>query len=63
KRELALSDEEHTTKDLNFTLEQVACVGACSMAPVVIINKKVNGKMTIDKLSREIKGLKSNIDA
>lgn len=63
KRELALSDEEHTTKDLNFTLEQVACVGACSIAPVVIINKKVYGKMTIDKLSREIKGLKSNIDA
>ncbi|MBI4687547.1 MAG: NAD(P)H-dependent oxidoreductase subunit E [Nitrospirae bacterium] len=58
KRELSLTDENNTTEDKEFTLEQVACVGACSIAPVAIINKKVYGKMTSDKLTREIKALK-----
>ncbi len=59
KRELGLAEGETTTQDLNFTLEQVACVGACSIAPVVIINKKVHGKVTYERLMREIKTLKS----
>lgn len=58
KRELNLTDENNTTDDKKFTLEQVACVGACSIAPVVIINKKVYGKMTTDKLTKEIKTLR-----
>lgn len=60
KRELGLTDEQNTTEDREFTLEQVACVGACSIAPVVIINKKVYGKMTTDKLTKEIKELKKS---
>lgn len=58
KRELNLAGEQNTTEDKKFTLEQVACVGACSIAPVVIINKKVYGKMTSDKMSKELKALK-----
>ncbi len=58
KRGLNLTDENNTTDDKKFTLEQVACVGACSIAPVVIINKKVYGKMTTDKLTKEIKTLR-----
>lgn len=61
-RDLGLSEEENTTKDLNFTLERVACVGACSIAPVIIINKKVYGKMTTDKMARELKSLKSTLE-
>jgi NADH:ubiquinone oxidoreductase subunit E len=57
KRELHLTDEQNTTDDMKFTLEQVACVGACSIAPVVIINKKVHGKMTTDKVAKELKVL------
>lgn len=57
KRELHLEGEQITTEDMKFTLEQVACVGACSIAPVVIINRKVHGKMTGDKVAREIKAL------
>jgi NADH:ubiquinone oxidoreductase subunit E len=60
KKELNLTDENNTTEDKKFTLEQVACVGACSIAPVVIINKKVYGKMTVDKLTKEIKALKES---
>lgn len=58
KRELSLTGEQNTTGDKKFTLEQVACVGACSIAPVVIINKKVYGKMNSDKMAKELKALK-----
>ncbi len=55
KKKLKLTDGEDTTDDREFTVERVACVGTCSMAPVVIINKKVYGKITADKLIKEIK--------
>ncbi|MFZ5998142.1 MAG: NAD(P)H-dependent oxidoreductase subunit E [Nitrospirota bacterium] len=58
KRELNLNGDENTTEDRKFTLEQVACVGACSIAPVVIVNKKVYGKMTTDKMAKELKALR-----
>ncbi len=58
-RELNIPDEEDTTKDGQFTVEKVACVGACSIAPVIIINKKVHGEMNINKLLKQIKGKKS----
>jgi NADH-quinone oxidoreductase E subunit len=38
----------HTTKDLNFTLETVACLGACSLAPVIQINGETHGRLTTD---------------
>jgi len=59
RKELSLSDDEDTTKDMEFTLEKVNCVGACSIAPVIIINKKIHGKTASDKLLKEIKTLKS----
>ncbi|MDI6889536.1 MAG: NAD(P)H-dependent oxidoreductase subunit E [Thermodesulfovibrionales bacterium] len=57
RKKFNLPDEEDTTYNREFTVEKVACVGTCSMAPVAIINKKVCGKMTADKLTREIKKL------
>jgi NADH-quinone oxidoreductase subunit E len=39
-------------------VEKVNCVGACSIAPVIIVNKTVHGKMTPDKLMKEIRTLK-----
>ena len=35
-----------TTKDLNFSLETVACVGTCFLAPVIMIDKDYYGKLT-----------------
>ncbi|HTG00366.1 MAG TPA: NAD(P)H-dependent oxidoreductase subunit E [Nitrospirota bacterium] len=63
KRELKLADDQDTTADRLITLEQVNCVGACSLAPVVIINKKVYGKSTTDKILKEIRLLKGKPDA
>jgi NADH:ubiquinone oxidoreductase subunit E len=58
-KELSIPEGEDTSEDKKFTVEQVSCVGACSIAPVVIVNKKVHGKMTRDKLAKEIKTLKT----
>jgi NADH-quinone oxidoreductase subunit E len=35
-----------TTKDLNFSLETVACVGTCFLAPVIMIDHDYYGKLT-----------------
>jgi NADH:ubiquinone oxidoreductase subunit E len=58
--ELDIPPGEDTTDDLKFTVEKVNCVGACSIAPVVVLNKKVQGKMTFDKLIRSIRKLKAS---
>ena len=38
-----------TTPDGNFSISTVACVGACALAPVVVIGDKINGAMTSAK--------------
>lgn len=58
RRELELPDEKDTTGDTEFTVEKVNCVGACSIAPVVIINKKVHGKASSANILKEIKKLR-----
>ncbi len=46
---LGLSKDKLTSDDRLFTLETVACLGACGLAPVVVINDKVHGNMTPEK--------------
>jgi NADH-quinone oxidoreductase subunit E len=41
-----------TTPDLSLTVEEVGCVGACAMGPLVIIDEEYHGHMTGDRLSR-----------
>jgi len=38
-----------TTEDLEFTLETVACIGACGLAPVIMINDDTHGRLNPDK--------------
>ena len=45
-----------TTKDLMFTFEEVACLGACGIAPVVVVNKDVHGTLSPDKLGDVLDG-------
>lgn len=40
-----------TTPDLQFTLESVACIGACGLAPVITVNDDTHGKMTPEKVA------------
>lgn len=58
--ELDIPTGEDTSDDLKFTVEKVNCVGACGIAPVVVFNKEVHGKMTLDKLMRDLKRLSTD---
>jgi NADH:ubiquinone oxidoreductase subunit E len=49
--------EGGTTPDMEYTLETVACFGSCALAPVMVVNDKVYGRVTPDKL-KEIVGRK-----
>jgi NADH-quinone oxidoreductase subunit E len=48
KRELGV-ESGGTTEDYKFSLERVACFGSCALAPVLVINKDVYGRMTVAK--------------
>lgn len=59
-KHLGLDNEHKTTQDMMFTFETVACLGACSLAPAVVLDGKVHGLMTplkaielIDKVKEE----------
>jgi NADH-quinone oxidoreductase E subunit len=43
-----------TTPDLEYTLETVACFGSCALAPVVVVNDRVYGRMTAEKVKKII---------
>jgi NADH-quinone oxidoreductase subunit E len=40
-----------TTEDLEYTLETVACIGACALAPTITIDGATHGKMTAKKVA------------
>jgi NADH-quinone oxidoreductase subunit E len=50
KQCLNLTDGKFTTEDGLFSLETVSCLGACGLAPVVVINEKVYPQMTADAI-------------
>ncbi|EET61626.1 Respiratory-chain NADH dehydrogenase 24 Kd subunit [Marvinbryantia formatexigens DSM 14469] len=59
QKELGLSAKKHTTDDMLFTVETVSCLGACGLAPTVMVNEDVHPKMTPEKaidLIRELRG-------
>jgi NADH-quinone oxidoreductase subunit E len=43
-------EENNTTEDLRFTLEPVACLGACGLAPVMMVDDETHGRLTPDKV-------------
>ena len=49
KRELGIEPGE-TTEDLRYTIEPVACLGACGLAPVMMVNDNTHGRLTPDKV-------------
>jgi len=49
RKRLGLSAEQDTTPDLLFTVETVSCLGACGLAPVVVVDGKVHGQVTPEK--------------
>ena len=49
RKRLGLDEKRQTTSDLLFTVETVACLGACGLAPVVVVDDQVYGQMTPEK--------------
>lgn len=58
KRETGLNENE-TSEDMFFTMETVSCLGACALAPLVVVNEKYHGKMDVDKARKLVTSLKS----
>ena len=46
REKLGLKEGQVTTPDLKFTLETVACIGACGLAPVFMVNDDTHGRLT-----------------
>ena len=57
-QELGVTKEKPTTPDMLFTLETVSCLGACGLAPVLMVNDTVYPSMTPDAASALIKELR-----
>jgi len=51
ERDLEIASGQ-TTADMQFTLEEVNCVGACALGPLVIIDGEYNGNMTPHRLTK-----------
>jgi NADH-quinone oxidoreductase subunit E len=50
RSELNLNDAgKNTTDDMKFTVETVSCLGACGLAPVLVIDEKVHSNVTPEK--------------
>jgi NADH-quinone oxidoreductase subunit E len=50
QHELGIKEGE-TTPDLEYTLETVACIGACALAPTMMINKDTHGRLKTKKVT------------
>src|ERR1035441_2763007 len=48
-RTLGTSEKIKTTADMMFTVETVACLGACGLAPVVVVDEQVYGQITPER--------------
>ena len=60
ERRLGLKPGE-TTDDLEYTLETVACIGACALAPTMTVEKETYGQMTTKKVA-EVFGERSKAE-
>ena len=48
REKLGLTGAKSTTDDMMFTVETVSCLGACGLAPVLLMNEDVHGQVTPD---------------
>jgi len=49
-----------TTPDGVFTLERVACIGACALAPAMVVNKDTHGRMKAERVTEILNAARSN---
>ena len=51
-----------TTEDMRYTLSTVNCVGACALAPVVVVDEEYHPNMTAKKLEKQLKSLEAQAE-
>lgn len=56
-KKLKLTSEKTTTDDMMFTLETVSCLGACGLAPVMVVNEDIYGQVNDKKVNEVIDGI------
>lgn len=61
EKELGIKDGE-TTSDLKFSLQSVRCLGACALAPVMVIGDRYFDKITPAKASRVLKQVRGKFE-
>jgi NADH-quinone oxidoreductase subunit E len=59
ERQLNIKHGEKT-KDSQFSLERVACMGCCALAPVLVVDKDIYGKTTSTKVKQILNKYKNN---
>ena len=57
RERLALTEERKTTPDMLFTVETVSCLGACGLAPVLLVNEEVHGQVTPERALELVENL------
>lgn len=57
---LSLAHGEDTTQNLLFTVQKATCIGACSIAPVVILNNRVYGNTDPEQVAKLVKGFEKD---
>ncbi len=63
KEELKLDSKSDTTEDGLFTLVKVACLGCCSLSPVLMINEETYGKLNSQKVKQIIRQYRQSAEA
>lgn len=59
RKHLGLRDGQTTTADRLFTIETVSCLGACGLAPVMMVNEDVHGQLTPELALEVIKAVQA----
>jgi len=62
KQMLKVDDENPTTEDRLFTVQNVACLGCCALAPAMMVNDKVYGTLTLDKMKEIIESYRKEAE-
>jgi NADH-quinone oxidoreductase subunit E len=55
EKQLSIKPGE-TSSDMEYSLETIACFGSCALAPVMVVDETVYGKMTPERVTKILQG-------
>ncbi len=59
RAELKLEGKQKTTADMLFTIDTVSCLGACGLAPVLVVNEEVHGLVKPEQALEIVRGIRA----